>query len=54
MFTEELLREFFDLKVKKFVYDIKGTDICVYYNLKEEKKPLLEYITFIYNKLKTK
>lgn len=54
MFTEELLREFFDLKVKKFVYDIKDTDICVYYNLKQEKKPILEYITFIYNKLKTK
>lgn len=54
MFTKELLKEFFNLEVENFTYEIKGTDIFIYYNLLFKNKPLLDYITFIYNKLEKK
>ena len=54
MFTKELLKEFFNLEAKNFTYEIKGTSIFVYYNLLYKEKPLLDYITFIYNKLEKK
>lgn len=54
MITKDLLKEFFELKTDKFTYEIKSTEIFVYYNLLYKQKPLLDYITFIYNKLEKK
>ena len=54
MLTKELIKEFFSLKTEKFTYEIKGTSIFVYYDLLYKEKPILDYITFIYNKLEKK